>query len=159
MAKTVRDSLHLHPLRRARRAHPLLRRRARRACPTGLWGPWGPPGHARRARRSFSSDVPHRPEQPAPPYEPYYVPHGPHGVRRAVLARQEALADPGGAPARARRPRRLSEGGAYCPSCPRKVKIEKLRILPAIFLVVLYRNSPIESSSNLGQNSKKLNSY
>ena len=94
-------------------ARPLLRRRARRACPTGPWGPWGPPGHTRRARRSFSSDVPHRPEQPAPPYEPYYVPHGPHGVRRAVLAGREARADPGGAPARARRPRHLSERGGW----------------------------------------------
>jgi hypothetical protein len=34
-----RDSLQLHPLRHARRARPLWRRRARRACPTRLWGP------------------------------------------------------------------------------------------------------------------------
>jgi hypothetical protein len=33
------DSLQLHPLRHARRARPLWRRRARRACPTRLWGP------------------------------------------------------------------------------------------------------------------------
>ena len=54
-------------------------------------------------------------------------------------------------------PRVVRRKGASCPSCPRKVKIEKLRILPPIS-VVLYRDSPIENSSNLGQNSKKLNS-
>ena len=35
----VGDSLQLHPLRRARRARPLRRRGARRACHTRLWGP------------------------------------------------------------------------------------------------------------------------
>ena len=120
----IPDSLHLHPLRRARRARPLLRRCARRVCPIGLWGPWGPRGRARRARRSFSSDVPHRLEQPAPPYEPYYAPHGPHGVRRAVLAGREARADPGRAPARARPSRRPLDGGLL-PLLPPKVKIQK----------------------------------
>ena len=48
--------------------------------------------------------------QPGPPYEPYYAPHGPHEVRRAVLAGREARVDPGGAPARARRPRRRMVG-------------------------------------------------
>ena len=112
--------------------------------------------HVAHFRRT---DLPHRPEQPAPPYEPYYVPHGPHEVRRVVLAGQVARADPGGAPARALLGGRVvCRKGASCPSCPRKVKIEKLRILPPIS-VVLYRDSPIENSSNLGQNSKKLNSY
>ena len=41
---------------------------------------------------------------------------------------------------------------------PPKGEIEKLRILPAIS-VILYRDSPIEDSSNLGQDSKKLNSW
>jgi len=34
-----KEDVQLHALRRARRARPLLRRRARRACPTGPWGP------------------------------------------------------------------------------------------------------------------------
>ena len=37
---------------------------------------------------------------------------GPNEVQRAVLAGRVTRVDPGGAPARARRPRRLSEGSA-----------------------------------------------
>ena len=43
--------------------------------------------------------------------------------------------------------------GGRVPLLPPKGQIEKLRILPPI-LVVLYRDFPIENSSNLGQDSQ-----
>ena len=86
--------------------------------------------------------------------------------------------DPGGAPARARLARRLSEGstpralhaparactagatsaakgGASYPSCS---KIEFSRIMPTVS-AVLYRESPIDYPSKVGQSSKFLNPH
>ena len=108
------DSPHLHPLRRARRACALCfddvraerapwrsvgsmgASGARSACTSPIFVRCAsPPGTARATLRALL--------RPA---------RAPRGSTRAVLAGREARADPGGAPARARRPRRLSEGGA-----------------------------------------------
>ena len=104
------EYVHLQPLRRGRRASLPRRRCARRALAMAWWARGGAAWYDRPPRRSFSSEVPHRPDQPAPPSSPIMSRTGPHGVRRVVLAGREARADPGEAPTRARRPRRLSEG-------------------------------------------------
>ena len=84
---------------------------------------------------------------------PRPAPKGAH-ARRHGLGRDRGHAPALGRAARAARAARARARRGTRRTWPR---IEKLRILPAVS-VVLYRDSPIEDSSKLGQNSQFLNS-